>query len=82
MPKPSEYAVHLFFSGGQREEVRFPTIEDFQNWYKSELKPKAQSEDFINVPIKNIQGEYMVARPSSIIAIRLEPVYTSSVDRF
>jgi hypothetical protein len=82
MPKPSEYAVHFFISGGQKEEVRFPSIEAFQKWYGSELKPKAQSDDFINVPLKKIEGEYMVIRPSAVLAMRLEPIYTSSVDRF
>lgn len=72
----------MLISGGQKEEVRFPSIEDFQKWYGSELKPKAQSNDFINVPIKNVQGEYMVIRPSCVLAMRLEPIYTSSVDRF
>ncbi|MFB2978694.1 hypothetical protein [Microseira sp. BLCC-F43] len=81
MPKPSEYAVHLLINGGHREEVRFPTIQDFQKWYSGELVPKSGSDDFINVPIKNIQGEYMVVRPSSILAIRVEPVFTSSIDR-
>ncbi|MDY6936619.1 MAG: hypothetical protein SWY16_03045 [Cyanobacteriota bacterium] len=82
MPKPSEYAVHLMLSGGHREEVKFPSIQDFQKWYSSEIKPKGESAEFVNVPIKNIQGEYMVVRPASILAIRVEPIYTSSVDRF
>jgi hypothetical protein len=81
MPKPSEYAVFLLLEGGHREEVRFPTIQDFQKWYSGELVPKSASQDFINVPIKNIQGEYMVVRPSAIQAIRVEPVFTSSIDR-
>ncbi|WP_298612458.1 hypothetical protein [uncultured Thermosynechococcus sp.] len=83
MPRtPSEFAVHLFLDGGHREEVRFPTIQDFQKWYSNELAAKANSNDFISVPIKNIQGEYMVVRPSKVLAIRVEPVFTSSVDRF
>lgn len=81
MPKPSEYAVFLLINGGHREEVRFPTIQEFQKWYSGELVPKSASQDFINVPIKNIQGEYMVVRPSSILAIRVEPVFTTSIDR-
>ncbi|HHP7243626.1 MAG TPA: hypothetical protein ACFE0H_02955 [Elainellaceae cyanobacterium] len=83
MPRsPSEYAVHLFMEGGHREEVRFPSIQDFQKWYSSELVPKSSSSEFISVPIKNIQGEYMVVRPSSVIAIRVEPIFSSSVERF
>jgi len=68
--------------GGHREEVRFPTIQDFQKWYSSELVPKSTSDDFINVPIKNIQGEYMVVRPSKVMALRVEPIFSGSVDRF
>lgn len=79
---PNEFAVHLLFEGGHREEVRFPTIQEFQKWYSGELVPKSSSDDFISVPIKNIQGEYMVARPSRIMAIRVEPIFSSSVDRF
>jgi hypothetical protein len=79
--KADEYAIHLFLDSGHREEVRFPTIQDFQKWYSTELVPKSDSRDFINVPIKNIQGEYMVIRPASIVAIRVEPVFFGSVDR-
>lgn len=82
MPRtPSEFAVHIMMDGGHREEVRFPTIQEFQKWYSGELMPKAASDDFINVPIKNIQGEYMVLRPSKVIALRVEPVFSSSVER-
>lgn len=80
--KPDEYAVHLLISGGHREEVRFNTVQDFQKWYSGELIAKSDSEDFINIPIKNIQGEYMVVRPTSVLAIRVEPVFLGSVERF
>jgi hypothetical protein len=80
--KPDEYAVHILLSGGHREEVRFSTVQNFQKWYSSELVPKADSQEFISVPIKNIQGEYMVIRPSQVEAIRVEPVFLSSVERF
>jgi hypothetical protein len=83
MPRtPNEYLVNLLMEGGHREEVRFADIQDFQKWYSGELMPKAASNDFISVPIKNIQGEYMVVRPSRILAIRVEPIFSSSVERF
>lgn len=82
MPRtPSEYAVHIMLDGGHREEVRFSTIQDFQKWYSSELVPKSSSNDFINVPLKTVQGEYMVVRPSRVVALRVEPVFYGSVDR-
>ncbi len=83
MPRtPTEFAVHLLLVGGHREEVRFTTIQDFQKWYSNELVPNHDSQEFITVPIKNIQGEYMVVRPAQILAIRVEPVFSSSVERF
>lgn len=82
MPRtPSEYAVHILLEGGHREEVRFSTIQDFQKWYSNELVPKAGSNDFINVPLKTTQGEYMVLRPARVLALRVEPVFYGSVDR-
>jgi hypothetical protein len=68
--------------GGHREEIRFSNIQEFQKWYSSELVPKAASSEFISVPIKNVQGEYMVVRPSKILAIRVEPMFSSSVERY
>ncbi|MGK7942782.1 MAG: hypothetical protein AB4062_22010 [Crocosphaera sp.] len=79
--KPDEYAVYLFLSSGHREEVRFTQIQDFQKWYSNDVVTNFDSDQFINVPIKNIQGEYMVVRPSSIMAIRVEPVFFGSVER-
>jgi hypothetical protein len=80
--KPDEYAVHLMLEGGAREEIRFPTLKEFQGWYTTVIVPKQDSSEFVNVPIKNLQGEYMVVRPSSIIAIRVEAIFLSSVDRY
>ena len=80
--KPDEYAIHLLISGGHREEIRFQNVQEFQKWYSSELMAKSDSEDFINVPIKNIQGEYMVIRPKNVLAIRVEPIFLGSVERF
>jgi len=83
MPRtPNEYIIHILLESGHREEVRFSTIQEFQKWYSGELVPKSASNDFISVPIKNIQGEYMVVRPSKIVALRVEPVFSSSVERF
>ncbi len=79
---PNEYVVHLMIEGGHREEIRFSNIQEFQKWYSSELVPKSASSEFISVPIKNVQGEYMVVRPSKILAIRVEPVFSSSVERY
>ncbi|NJN72287.1 MAG: hypothetical protein HC799_05445 [Limnothrix sp. RL_2_0] len=83
MPRQAdEYAVHFLIEGGHREEVRFSDIKEFQKWYSNILIPKSDEENFINIPIKNMQGEFMVVRPVSIKAIRVEPVFLGSVERF
>jgi len=79
--KADEYAVHLLLTSGHREEVRFLNIQDFQKWYSNDVVPKFDSQEFITVPIRNIQGEYMVVRPSAIMAIRVEPIFFGSVER-
>jgi hypothetical protein len=82
MPRmPDEYAVHFLISGGHREEIRFATIQDFQKWYSGALMPKAGSSDLINVPIKNTQNEIFVVRPTSIMGIRVEPIFAGSIER-
>lgn len=87
MPRtPDEYVVHLMIEGGHREEIKFPTMQEFQVWYNKVLLPKFDSSEFVNVPIKhraedNTSKEYMVVRPSAIKAIRVEPVFNSSIDR-
>ena len=82
MPRQAdEYAVHFMIEGGHREEVRFEDIKDFQKWYSNTFIPKADEKGFINVPIKNLQGEFMVLRPASVHAIRVEPVFLGSVER-
>jgi hypothetical protein len=78
----SEYAVHLLIEGGHREEVRFPTFEEFQKWYTAQLQPKIAATEFLNVPIRGMQGEFLVVRPASIVGIRVEPIYSGSVDRY
>jgi hypothetical protein len=83
MPRqPDEFAVFLLLNTGHKEEVRFTTIQEFQKWYQNVLIPKFDSPEFINVPMKTTQGEYMVVRPVSITAIRVEPVFLGSVERF
>ncbi|MEL6139609.1 MAG: hypothetical protein AAFQ61_12645 [Cyanobacteria bacterium J06626_23] len=77
---PSEFIIHMLFDGGHREQVRFSTIQDFQKWYSGELMPKVNSDDMIKVPLPDVNpGEYMVIRPSRLVAIRVEPQFSSSV---
>ncbi len=80
MPRtPRRYAVQLHLSGGQTESVHFPTLEAFQQWYGGVLTA-ATSDTFVNVPISDLEGDYLVVRPSSVIGIRVEPQYGSSAD--
>lgn len=73
---PRRYAVHLHMSGGQTESVHFSTLEAFQQWYGGTLTAAA-GDTFVNVPLAELDGEYLVVRPSSVIGIRVEPLYGS-----
>ncbi|MFZ9271623.1 MAG: hypothetical protein ACO23C_10345 [Prochlorococcaceae cyanobacterium] len=73
---PRRYAIHLHLSGGQSESVSFPTLEAFQQWYGSVLTASAP-DAFVNVPLSEMEGEYLVLRPSSVIGIRVEPKFNA-----
>ena len=81
MPRiPRRYAIHLILNGGHREVVHFPTLEAFQQWYQGTLHAAASAEAFINVPISELDGEYLLIRASQLIGIRVEPLFTMSDD--
>lgn len=80
MPRvPSRYAVHLWLAGGQSEKVHFPSLEAFQQWYSGVLNAAA-GDAFVNVPMSDFEGEYLVVRPSAVLAIRVEPLYSALED--
>jgi hypothetical protein len=62
--------------GGHEQVVEFRTLEDFQKWYGGVLTTAAP-EAFVNVPLDDLELEYLVLRASSVIAIRVEPVFAS-----
>jgi hypothetical protein len=59
-------------SGGQTETVHFRTLDAFQQWYGGVLAA-ATSDTYVNVPIDDLEGEYLVVRPSGVIGIRVVP---------
>lgn len=74
---PNRFDVHLWFVGGQRETVQFPSLEAFQQWYSGVLNA-ANADAFVNVPLGDFESEYLVVRPSAVVAIRVEPRYSAS----
>jgi hypothetical protein len=76
MPRvPRRYAIHLSLSGGQCELVHFSTIDAFQQWYTGVLHATGSPDAFVNVPISELEGEYLLIRASALIGIRVEPLY-------
>ena len=71
---PSRYAIHLLLAGGHRQVVHFPSLEAFQQWYGTVLNA-GPADAFINVPITDLEAEYLVLRPSAVLGIRVEPIY-------
>ena len=80
MPRiPRRYAVHLHLAGGQTERVFFPKLEMFQEWYQGIVNAESQG-GFVNVPISDLDGEYLVVRPQAVIGLRVEPQFSSADD--
>jgi hypothetical protein len=78
-PNPRRYAVHLHMSGGQTETVMFASLQAFQQWY-GEVLTASSADTFVNVPIAELDGEYLVVRPSAVVGIRVEPRFNALDD--
>ena len=63
-------------SGGQTETVNFQTLEALQQWYGGVLTASAP-DTFVNVPIGDMEGEYLVVRPNGVIGIHVEPKFNA-----
>jgi hypothetical protein len=75
MPRvPRRFHIHLMLEGGHEQVVEFRTLDDFQKWYGGVLT-SAAPDAFVNVPLEDLELEYLVLRASSVIAIRVEPVF-------
>jgi hypothetical protein len=73
---PNHYAIHLLLAGGHHQVINFADLASFQKWYGDVLNA-GPAEAFVNVPINDLQGEYLVVRPSGVVGIRVEPQFTS-----
>jgi hypothetical protein len=62
--------------GGHEQVVEFRTLDDFQKWYGGVLT-SAAPDAFVNVPLGDLELEYLVVRASSVIGIRVEPLYAN-----
>ena len=79
MPRiPRRFHIHLMLEGGHEQVVEFRTLEDFQKWYGGVLTTAAP-EAFVNVPLQDLELEYLVLRASSVIAIRVEPIFATNL---
>lgn len=76
---PRRYKISLHLSGGQTEVVHFSTLETFQEWYQA-LAGGGSSQAFVNIPLGDFEGEYLVIRPEAIIGVRVEPQFASIDD--
>ena len=76
---PRRFHIHLLLEGGHEQVVEFRTLDDFQKWYSGVLT-SAAPDAFVNVPLVDLELEYLVLRASSVIAIRVEPLFASVQD--
>ena len=55
--------------------MHFKTLDAFQQWYGGVLTGSVAADTFVNVPIGDLEAEYLVVRPNAVIGIRVEPIY-------
>lgn len=79
--KPDEYIVHLMLEGSHVVHMRFNTLEEVSNWYKTKFVQKSGEDDFLAMPMK-ADNEILFVRPKRVSAIHVEPVFSSSVEMF
>jgi len=80
MPRiPRRFHVHLLLEGGHEQVVEFRTLDDFQKWYGGVLTAAAP-DAYVNVPLQDLEMEYLVLRASSVIGIKVEPIFASMQD--
>jgi hypothetical protein len=65
--------------GGHEQVVEFRTLDDFQKWYGGVLTAAAP-DAYVNVPLQDLEMEYLVLRASSVIGIKVEPIFASMQD--
>jgi hypothetical protein len=70
---PNHYAIHLLLAGGHHQVIKFPDLASFQQWYGNVLNA-GPADAFVNVPINDLQGEYLVVRPVAWWASGSNPV--------
>ena len=66
--------MHLHLVGGDRTGS-FPKLEAFREWYQGIVNADDRAS-FVNVPISDLEGEYLVVRPEAVIGVRVEPQFS------
>ena len=54
--------------------VHFTSLEQFQDWYQGLVNASSEGA-FVNVPLSDLDGEFLVVRPGAVIGMRVEPQY-------
>ncbi|WP_218080728.1 hypothetical protein [Anthocerotibacter panamensis] len=82
MPRTaSEFALHIILNGGHHEVVRMTNYKDINDIVQQVFMQPSAGNDYINIPLQ-LEGEYMIVRPSCIAAIHVEPLYGSSLEAY
>jgi len=50
------------------------SLDQFQDWYQGLVNASAEGA-FVNVPLSELDGEFLVVRPDAVIGMRVEPQY-------
>jgi len=82
MPRvPSEFAMHIYLNGGHHQTIRMTNYKDINDIVQVVFMQPNVGNDYLNIPMQ-LEGEYMIVRPSCISAIHVEPIFGSSLEAY
>lgn len=79
---PTEYALHLFMEGGAQQTVKLRTSKEANDLIQQIFFVQTQERtDVLHIPLQ-AEGEYLILRPSRVHAVHIEPLFSSSLERY
>jgi hypothetical protein len=76
---PNEFALHLMLDGGHHQVVNLKTAKEVNDIVQMIFMQADMGKDYMHIPLQ-LEGEYIMIRPSRVAGIHVEPIFSSSID--
>lgn len=78
---PSAFSMHIHLNGGGHQTIRMTNYKDINDIVQQVFMQPTIGNDYLNIPLP-LEGEFMIIRPSCIMAIHVEPIFSSSLESY